>query len=395
MNENTGPFILLGLVAVLTYVVLRLVLLPLVHRATYRTETRWDDILADRPVLNRLSWMAPLAVIRIGLGSVVTATSAWLGFGERLTEALLIFVGILTVSAVSASVETIYETFERARERPIKGYLQVVMIVVWFVGLILGVARLADQPVGFFLGGLGALSAVVILVFRDTILSVVASIQLTNNDMLRIGDWIEMPSQGADGDVIDVALHTIKVQNFDKTITTIPTYRLISDSFKNWRGMTDGGARRIKRSIVLDVGTIRFLGEAEIRRWSRFAPLAEYMERKRSELADWNAGLSESGELVGDPRRLTNVGTFRAYVIAYLRAHPALATDANTMLVRQLQPGPTGLPLEIYVFTATTDWAAYESIQSDLFDHLLAIVGEFGLSVHQSPTGSDIASLAR
>jgi miniconductance mechanosensitive channel len=267
------------------------------------------------------------------------------------------------------------------------------MLVAWVLGAVVIIARLAGQPIGFFLGGIGALSAVVILVFRDTILSLVASVQLTSNDMLRVGDWIEMPTQNADGDVIEVALHTVKVQNWDKTITTIPTYKLISDSFKNWRGMQEAGGRRIMRSIVLDLSTIRFLDEEEIERWSRFVPLADYMAGKRSELAAWNAGQPSGGELIGDPRRLTNVGTFRAYVIAYLRAHPRLATDSMTMLVRQLQPTEHGLPIQIYAFTATTEWAPYESIQADVFDHLLAIVPEFGLRVFQTPSGADVAAL--
>jgi miniconductance mechanosensitive channel len=392
----SGGAILIG-VAVLTYVVARYAALPFLQRAAARTATRWDDVLRDRKLLNRLSWFAPLVVLRVGLDVVVSdpELEEWLGLGQRITDALLVLVGLLAFSALASAVDRIYSTLDVALQRPIKGYLQIAMIILWVVGGIVIVARLADQSIGLFVGGFGALSAVIILVFRDTILSLVASVQLTGNDMLRVGDWIEMPAQDADGDVIEVALHTVKVQNWDKTITTIPTYQLISDSFKNWRGMSESGGRRIKRSLMIDMSTIRFLDDEEIEHWSRFAPLADYMEAKREEITDWNAVASDDKDLVGDPRRLTNIGTFRAYVIADLPRHPQLVTDTMTMLVRQLQPTPEGLPLEIYVFTATTEWEAYEGIQADIFDHLLAIIGEFGLRVHQTPTGADITSIAR
>ncbi len=391
----SGGAILFG-VAVLTYVLARYVAFPLVRRAAARTATRWDDVLRDRKLLNRLSWFAPLVVLRVGIDVVVSdpELDEWLGLGQRITDALLVLAGLLAFSALAAAVDRIYSTLEVALQRPIKGYLQIAMIILWVVGGIVIVARLADQSIGLFVGGLGALSAVVILVFRDTILSLVASVQLTGNDMLRVGDWIEMPAQNADGDVIEVALHTVKVQNWDKTITTIPTYQLISDSFKNWRGMAESGGRRIMRSLMIDMSTIRFLEADEVEHWVRFAPLADYMQSKRDEISQWNASVADGGNLIGDPRRLTNIGTFRAYVIAYLQRHPQLATDTMTMLVRQLQPTPEGLPLEIYVFTTTTEWAAYEGIQADIFDHLLAIIGEFGLRVHQIPTGADIAAIA-
>ena len=395
MLEGIGGGVVLIGVAVLTYAVARYVALPLVRRAAARTAARWDDVLKDRKLLNRLSWFAPLVVVRVGLDIVVSdpELEEWLSLGQRVTDALLVLVGLLVLSALAASTDRIYSTREVSLQRPIKGYLQIAMIILWVFGGIVIVARLADQSIGLFVGGLGALSAVVILVFRDTILSLVASVQLTGNDMLRVGDWIEMPAQNADGDVIEVALHTVKVQNWDKTITTIPTYQLISDSFKNWRGMSESGGRRIMRSVMIDMSTIRFLSDDEVEQWSRFAPLAEYMQSKRDEISEWNMSVANGGNLIGDPRRLTNIGTFRAYVIAFLQRHPQLATDTMTMLVRQLQPTSEGLPLEIYVFTATTDWAAYEGIQADIFDHLLAIIGEFGLRVHQTPTGADIALL--
>ena len=230
------------------------------------------------------------------------------------------------------------------------------------------------------------------LIFQDTILSLVASVQISGDGRVRIGDWIEMPSQNADGDVIDIALHTVTVQNWDKTVTTIPTKKLISDSFKNWRGMSESGGRRIKRALYLDQASVRFLDPDERSRLRRFVLLREYLEGKERELADWNAGLGADAELPVNARRITNLGTFRAYVERYLRRHPQVHNDM-TLLVRQLQPGPTGIPLEVYCFTSDTRWAVYEGIQSDIFDHLLAILPEFGLRVFQEPGGADFQAL--
>ncbi len=242
------------------------------------------------------------------------------------------------------------------------------------------------------MSGVGAMTAVLLLVFKDTILSLVASVQLTSLDMVRVGDWIEMPQYNADGDVVDVALHTVRVQNWDKTVTTIPTHKLISDSFRNWRAMSESGGRRIKRALHLDVSSIRFLTPAEVERFKGFALLADYIEGKEKELADYNAGLPGKTDAQVNLRRLTNVGTFRAYVFNYLKHHPKVHQHM-TLLVRQLQPGPTGLPIEVYAFSNDTAWAVYEGVQADIFDHLLAIVPEFGLSVFQQPSGRDLQNL--
>ncbi|MFP6738316.1 MAG: mechanosensitive ion channel domain-containing protein, partial [Planctomycetota bacterium] len=249
------------------------------------------------------------------------------------------------------------------------------------------------QSVGYFVTGLGAMTAVLLLVFKDTILSLVASVQLTQNDMVRVGDWIEIPGTRVDGDVVDVALHTVKIQNWDKTIATVPTAQLIQKPFRNWRGMSESGGRRIKRSISLDMSTIRFLEKNEIKEFSKFAPLKEYMEGKIDELENHNAGKAEGDGLSWEPRRLTNVGTLRAYIIQYLRNSPKLHQEGMTLLVRQLQSGPQGLPIEIYCFANDTAWANYEDIQADIFDHLLAKLPEFGLKVFQEPSSSDFQSL--
>ena len=271
--------------------------------------------------------------------------------------------------------------------------MQVVKIAIYFGAAILMIAVLIEQSPLLLLSGLGAMAAVLMLVFKDTILSLVASVQLSSNDMLRVGDWIEMPGMNADGDVVDIALHTVKVQNFDKTMTTIPTHRLISDSYRNWRGMSESGGRRIKRSLVIDQNSVRFLGSEDVTGLKRFRLLDEYLARKEQEIAEWNRHeLSSDCDQI-NARRITNIGTLRAYVIAYLQSHPRVKGADFTLMVRLLPPGPEGLPIEIYCFTDTVDWGEYEAIQADIFDHLLAILPEFGLRLFQQPSGLDFARL--
>ena len=371
----------------------RFVALPAVHALAKRSPVKWDDLLLDCKVLHRVALVFPIIVIRAGIPSLPLVTTNWAGFTSRLTEALMIVLGLYALNAVLNAFNNYYVTLPISGSRPIKGYLQVVMIVASIFGIVVAIARLADQSVGFFLGGLGAISAVLLLIFQDTILSLVASIQLTQNDMLRVGDWIEIPEISVDGDVIDIALHTVKVQNWDKTISTVPTHRLISKTFRNWRGMADAGGRRIKQALHIDATSVRFLDDSELQRFGTFDPLDGYMKSKANELASWNAERPLPEGSWGDPRRLTNLGTFRAYVRTYLRQHPGLATERMTTLVRLLPPSPEGVPLEVYVFTADTDWLVYEGIQSDIFDHLLAMLPEFGLRLFQSPSGADIRSL--
>jgi miniconductance mechanosensitive channel len=263
---------------------------------------------------------------------------------------------------------------------------------MFIITTVLIIAVLIDRSPLILLSGLGAIAAVLMLVFQDTLLSLVASVQISSSDMVRVGDWIEMPQLNADGDVIDIALHTVKVQNWDKTITTLPTRRLITDPFKNWRGMHESGGRRIKRSLYLDQNSICFLSDDEQERLGRFKLLEDYLSRKNQEISNWNSALGEKAKEMVNTRRITNIGTFRAYVEHYLRSHPGIHQNM-TLLVRQLSPTPEGLPLEIYCFTSTTKWAEYESIQSDIFDHLLAILPEFMLQVFQNPSGTDVRGL--
>lgn len=345
------------------------------------------------PIVARLANIVPALILARGVGLVVHLPAGLATAIHNVANAFIILTIILAMNAALNLANRLYQRRPDAAHRPIKGYVQVLKILLFLAGAVLVIAVVMEQSPLLLLSGLGALAAVLMLVFKDTILSLVASVQLTSNDMLRVGDWIEMPALNADGDVIDIALHTIKVQNFDKTITSIPTYRLISDSFKNWRGMQDVGVRRIKRSLFIDQSSIRFLGEEDELSVRRFALIDDYLIRKQGELAQSNDHLVEHGGDVVNGRRLTNIGTFRAYVIAYLRAQTRVSGDM-ALLVRQLQPTAQGLPLEIYCFTATTIWSEYETIQADIFDHLLAILPEFDLRLYQAPSGHDVQRMS-
>lgn len=351
-----------------------------------------DPALSPLKVIARLSNVVPALVLSIGIKLVPGVPEGLVKVVENVGGAFVVLTVALAVGGLLNLVVALYQRRPDAQRRPIKGYVQVLKIVVYVVAAILVVANLIDRSPLILLSGLVVMAAVLMLVFQDTLLSLVASVQLTSNDMVRVGDWIEMPQLNADGDVIDIALHTVKVQNWDRTITTIPTKRLISDSFRNWRGMQESGGRRIKRSLYLDQQSVRFLEEAELDRLSRVALLTDYLAAKRAEIDAWNRSSDERLRDNVNQRRLTNIGTLRAYVERYLRAHPGIH-QGMTLMVRQLAPTADGLPLELYCFTNTTAWVAYEGIQSDIFDHLLAIVPEFGLRVFQHPSGTDMRAM--
>ena len=385
---------IVAVAALVSYFVVRQLIAPVVRRLVLKTEGGWDDILLDNAVLRRVALFAPVIVVLAGVPQIPSLASGWVEFIERVSGALLILFIVLAFSALMTAAANLYAALPIAADHPIKVYVQIARIALFVVGGVVIVAKLADQSPFFFLSSIGALMAVILLIFRDTILSFVASLQLASNDMVRVGDWIEMPQFNADGDVIDVALHTVKVQNWDKTITTIPTHKLISESFKNWRGMSESGGRRIKRSIHVDMSSIRFLTDQEIEWFRSFAPLREYMDRKLEELDAHAADHVLEPGTTSDPRRLTNIGTLRAYIVSYLKQHPDLDTKGMTFLVRQLKPSSQGLPIEIYVFSSDTRWSAYEDIQADIFDHLLAMIPEFGLRAFQAPSGSDVRVIA-
>ncbi|MBW2282382.1 MAG: mechanosensitive ion channel [Deltaproteobacteria bacterium] len=364
------------------------VLVRAAHFLTQQTDASWDDALVEHGVFRRLSHLAP-AVVLYTMGSAFGETAA--GWVERLALVYMIVVTARAASALLEAALSIYQSSDLSAERPVQGYVQLLRIFLYVVAAIFVVSMLLDQEPWGLLTGLGALSAVLLLVFRDTILGFVASVQLAGNDMVRRGDWIEMPSYGADGDVLEVSLHTVKVQNWDKTISTIPTHALITNSFKNWRGMSDSGGRRIKRAVSIDVNTIRFCDDAMLERFEKFDVIRDYVREKRAELAESNAAVGGAERI--NARRLTNVGTFRAYVVAYLRGHPKIHSSM-TFLVRQLAPTDHGLPIEIYVFSNDQDWVRYEDIQSDIFDHILAVLPEFELRAYQSPSGHDLETAA-
>lgn len=346
-----------------------------------------------RPINVRLARLAPAVVIYQGVLGVPHLAPAAATVIRNVSAAFMVLTVVMALAAVLTLVNTVYSRRPEAASRPIKGYVQVLKIALFAVGAILVLATLIERSPLLLFSGLGAMAAILMLVFKDTILSLVASVQLTSNDMLRVGDWIEMPQLNADGDVIDIALHTVKVQNWDKTITTIPTWKLINESYRNWRGMSESGGRRIKRALYLDQTSVRFLNEDERAALKRFALIDSYLDGKRAELEAWNRELLAAGKDPVNTRRVTNVGTFRAYVESYLRAHSRIH-EGMTLMVRQLQPTATGLPLEIYCFTRTVAWAEYEAIQADVFDHLIAILPEFGLRLFQQPSGLDVARLA-
>ena len=389
----TGTMLaLLFVVALIVDWVAKRGLLAIVRRLVARTSVSWDNTIVEHKVVDRLVHLVPAIIVFTGIAFVPGLPDGVTVVLRNVAIGYMALMLTMALSSLLGAANDIYAETPMAKERPLKGFIQLVQIAVWIFGGVMIVAAVLNKSPLLLLSGFGAMTAILLLVFRDTILSLVASVQLTAQDMVRVGDWIEMPQFGADGDVIDVQLHTVKVQNWDKTITTIPTHRLITDSFRNWRGMSQAGGRRIKRAIHLDVSSIRFMTPEEIERFRRFALLDDYIDRKEKELADYNKGLPRQVDDDVNQRRLTNIGTFRAYAFNYLKHHPNIREDM-TLLVRQRESGPQGLPLEIYCFTNTTAWGEYENIQSDIFDHLLAIVPEFGLSVYQQPAGTDLANL--
>jgi len=374
--------------AALSNVVTRQVLVRWIGVLIRTTRTKADDVLLQRNVLRRLALLAPVIVLYYG----ADALPGDLGMVRQVVSATMLLVLLMVTGAVINAFQDLSGDFASASEVPIKSYAQIVKLVVYILGGLMTVAVLTGRSPWVLMLGIGALMAVIILVFRDTILNIVASITITANRLVRVGDWIEAPAFGADGDVIDIALHTVKVQNWDKTITTIPTYKLVETSFKNWRGMSESGGRRIKRAIYIDMNTIQLCDTQMLERFERFELLAEGLRQRRAEVERYNAEhVTDTKELING-RRLTNVGTLRAYIIAYLRQHPRIHQDL-TFLVRQLAPTSKGLPIEIYVFTRDIEWVKYEEIQADIFDHLLAVMPMFDLRIFQEPTGADFTAL--
>jgi len=382
----------LVLAALFANFVVKALLLRGLNRLLAYTAYGKDPELRRHGMIERLANIMPALVISLGIALVPNLPAFVVAVVRNVANAFIILTVAMAISAALNIIDTIYHRRPEARLKPIRGYIQVVNIAVYVVAALLIIATLIDRSPLILLSGLGAMAAVLILVFQDTLLSLVAGIQISSTDMVRVGDWVEIPSQNADGAVIEIALHTIRVQNWDKTITTVPIRKLVTDSFKNWRGMQESGGRRIKRAIFLDQNSIRFLDAQDYEKLASFGHLETYLKKKRAELAEWNSRLGERANVPANTRRSTNIGTLRAYLDNYLKSHPGIHQEM-TIMVRQLAPGPEGLPLEIYCFTNTVAWTEYEGIQSDIFDHILSILPEFGLRVFQSPAGTDFQAL--
>ena len=385
MIETAIGIVAVMMVAYLADRISKRIILATINRIVRKTAFKFDDVLLEFNVFGRVAHLAPALAVYFGIQLVPDVPEAIDTLVQRAAAASMVLIGVSALAAFLTAVGKIYATSSIGQDRPIEAYVQTTKIAIYVLGGVLFVATLTGRSPLLLLSGIGAITAVLLLVFRDTILSFVASLQMASDDRVRVGDWIEMPQYGADGDVVEVSLYTIKIQNFDKTITAIPTHKLIDQPFKNWRGMQESGGRRIKRSFFIDMNSIRFLAEEDIDRLENFAILRDYIRQKRRELAEFNKTYVGDPSLIVNSRRLTNVGTLRAYLVTYLRQHPKIH-QKMTLIVRQLAPTSEGLPIELYVFTNVTDWTEYEGIQSDIFDHIFSILHEFGLRVFQRET---------
>ncbi len=359
-----------------------------------KTRVTWDDIFLEKKVFSRLSHIAPVIIIYYTVAIAFYEYPDFINALQKATYIYLLMAIVLVLDSFINAMHTIYTTLPISENRPIKGYLQVVKILIYFVAILMIISIIFNMAMGKLFTGLGAIAAILLLIFKDTILSFVASIQMAAHNMVKPGDWIEMPSRKADGTVIDITLNTVKVQNFDKTIITIPTYAMVSESFQNWKGMEESGGRRIKRALKIDMKSVTFCTPEMLEKFKKIHFLKDYIEQKEKELVEYNTKYNIDNSIVVNGRRLTNLGTFRKYVEAYLKNHPKIHNEM-TFLVRHLEPDDKGIPIQIYVFSNDQRWANYESIQADIFDHLLAVIPEFGLQVFQSPSGDDFRKLTQ
>lgn len=375
--------LIIGIVGWIAYLVARKFLAHIVLKIAGQTSTDWDNLLFDKLFFRRLGILIAAIVIKIGLTSL---DWEYMNIIQKLISTWITFASVFLFSSILDGINRIWETYPISKEKPLKIFTQVLMIFVWGVALIIVVSIFTGKSLIILLGGLTAFAAVLILVFQDSILGFVAGIQLSANNMVRIGDWIVMPNRGVDGDVLEINLTTVKVQNWDKTITTIPTHKLVSESFTNWRGMQESKGRRIKRSINIDINTIHYLSQQEIETIKESEFLNHYLDKKLSDIEKHNA--KHNTPL--DKRMLTNIGTFREYLESWLNNNPNLNLEM-THMVRQLQPTATGVPIEIYCFSAKQDWIEYERVQSDIFDHVFAVMKVFNLKPFQYSSNTIIA----
>lgn len=381
---TSAMVLLVLLLSWIVYLVTRRYLLRFLSRLAAKSKTELDDAILDKVIYRRLAYVAPILVIY----AFLNLTPELVIYLQPALLAVIALIVLLSIGAFLNQIGAFLQDRPLFRGKPIKSYVQVVKLIIYLMGAILVIGLLTNSSPLALLSGLGAMTAVLLFIFRDTILSFIASIQITANDLVRVGDWIEVRKFGADGDVIDIALHVVKIQNWDKTISVIPTHKLIDETFINWRGMQQSGGRRIKRAIHIDINTIRFCDAAMLAHFRKIQLIADYVSQRQAEVEADNRRRQVDESVPANGRRLTNIGTFRKYVEAYLKQHDRI-NHQLTFLVRQLPPGNTGLPIEVYVFTNDTVWANYEAIQADIFDHLLAVLPEFGLRVFQDPTGQD------
>ena len=384
-----GSMLYLFTLALLANLLAKRFIAYVIHPIIGKTSIQWDDLLIEHRVIVRFSHIVPAAIIHFFTPIIFENAPGIVELINRLVNIYLVVIILFIIDGTLNFKRAVWERSSVGKRYPAKSFIQAAKLVINLIGLIFILSALLEKSPLVLFSGLGAVTAILLLIFKDAILGLVAGFQLSINNMVMVGDWIEMPDRGADGDVIDVSLTTVKVQNWDKTITTIPTYSLISDSFKNWRGMSESGARRIKRAIHVDMRTIQFADETLLERFKRIRLLRPYLETKLEEIQKHNSDVGEELSELINGRRLTNIGTFRAYCVAYLRNHPKLHQDM-TLIVRQLSPGSNGLPIEIYVFTNDIAWARYEDIQGDIFDHFLSVLPDFDLSAYQAPSGADL-----
>ena len=378
------------LVSYLTTLIFRHLIMPAVRKITARTKATWDDYLFNDKMMKASCRMIPPITWYIMLPFAFDDKSAYLL--QILLKICLIYLIITALMLIKCFLDSLYEIsceHEALKNRPLKGIYQMINLVSIGIGIILIISVLIDRNATVILTGLGASAAILMLIFKDSILGLVAGVQLSANDMLRPGDWITMTKYGADGYVIEVSLTTVKVQNFDKTITTIPPYALVSDSFQNWRGMRECGGRRIKRSLFIDMTTVHFCTPEMLAKYRKIQLLKDYVDETEKVVEEYNKEHHIDNSVLVNGRRQTNLGVFRAYLTNYLKSLPTVNQDL-TCMVRQLQPTETGIPLELYFFSANKVWVAYEGIQADVFDHVLAIIPEFDLRVFQNPSGADL-----
>lgn len=380
--------LLILLVCLIIHFILKKVVLRILAKIIRSNKMIWDDIMLEHRVIQRSFRLVPGFIAYMAAPVFDPATEII----RRLAITYILLVCVFVFNALLDTINDVYLLKPISRIRPIKGLLQIIKIIVYIILFIIGIANLMGKSPLILLSGISALAAVYSFVFKDSILGFIAGIQLTSNDMLRIGDWIEMSKYGADGNVIDITLNTVKVQNFDKTIVSIPAYALISDSFKNWRGMLEYGGRRIKRSIYIDVNSITLCTPEMLEKFKNIRYITDYVHAKEEEIRLHNREIKADMSLAINGRQMTNIGTFRAYINQYLKNHPGLRQDI-ALMVRQLPPAENGLPIEIYAFTKSTDWTEFEGIQSDIFDHILSVAGEFGLRIFQNPTGYDMRQI--